>query len=135
MSLPVARYTGFDVQISFQYPWFTPPASIPETQAANDASFATPTQYGDVGETDLALDANQLCTQNLTDFAVDGFDGLAAWRRFCAAGTSPKSASIWMQSVGRLKRIFPITFASLLSRAECGTRRRLGSHTRQELTW
>ena len=114
MSLQVARHPGFDVQVSFQYPWFTPPASIPETQAANDASFATTAQYGEVGTTAGARDASQLRAQTLAEFSVDDFDGLAAWRNFCNAGSSGRPASVWMQSVGRLKRMFPITFASLL---------------------
>jgi hypothetical protein len=88
MSLQVARYPGFDVQVSFQYPWFTPPASIPETRAAR--------------------------AQTLAEFSVDDFDRLAAWRNFCAAGSSGGPASVWMHFVERLKRMFPITFASLL---------------------
>jgi hypothetical protein len=105
---------GFDVQVSFQYPWFTPPASIPETQAANDASFAVPAQYGDARRTARARDASQLRAQTLAEFSVDDFDGLAAWRNFCAAGSSGGPVSVWMRSVGRLRRMFPITFASLL---------------------
>jgi hypothetical protein len=135
MSLQVAPDPGSDVQVSFQYRWFTPPASIPEVQAAIDASFARATQYGDVGATERARDDSQLRAQTLADFSADGFDGLAGWRTFCAAGTSVKPASFWMQAVGRLKRVFPITFAWLLGLAECGTRQRLGSHTPQEFTW
>ncbi len=114
MSLQVARHPGFDLQVSFQYPWFTPPASIPEAQAANEASFAATAPYGDVGITARARDASQLRAQTVAEFSVDDFDGLAAWRNFCAAGSSGRRASLWMQSVAHLKRIFPITFGSLL---------------------
>jgi hypothetical protein len=110
----VARHPGFDVQVSFQYPWFTPRASIPETQAANDANFATMAPYADAGTTARARDASQLRARTLAEFSADDFDGLAAWRNFCAPGSSGRPASVWMQFGGRLKRMFPITFASLL---------------------
>src|ERR1700722_16383867 len=49
-----------------------------------------------------------------------GFDGLEGWRKFCAEAAPTPPAINWNRPLRQLKRVIPVTFASLLGLAGCG---------------
>src|ERR1700722_3847974 len=49
-----------------------------------------------------------------------GFDGLEGWRKFCAEAAPTPPAINWNRPLRQLKRVIPVTFASLLGLAACG---------------
>lgn len=52
--------------------------------------------------------------------STDGFEGLEGWRKFCAEAAPAPPSVDWNRSLRQLKRVIPVTFASLLGLAGCG---------------
>jgi hypothetical protein len=122
MSLQGARDTGFGVELSCEYPWFTPPASIPVIAAADGSSISPPGAQNASAGVILAQETPPRVPSRTavpSTQAPEGFDGLAAWRDFCRDSSARKAPSLWQRSVRELKRVFPITCASLLGLAGC----------------
>jgi hypothetical protein len=54
------------------------------------------------------------------EFSNDGFDGLEGWRKFCAQVAPPPPAIDWNRPLRQMKRVLPVSFATLLGLAGCG---------------